>query len=98
MPDQPKAPVPPPISLDDDDEDRTAIGTPDFGSPKAPDPDGIPLGISLDADELNEPTDTVRTRAPDFEQPAPKDGAAISLDDEDDEERTQIEKRPGPPR
>lgn len=60
--------------------------------PPVPEPDGIDLfGDDDDRTELSVPDHGAPAA------PARAPGGAISLDD-DDEDRTQIEKKPGPPR
>ena len=64
--------------------------------PPAPPPVPEPDGIDLFGDDDDERTELA---TPDLgsSTPAQAPGGAISLDEED-EERTQIEKKPGPPR
>ena len=98
MPDKPKSPALPfdlpenPIggrAFGDDDEDSTSVsGAPVF-DPPAQDPAALSLRGFGDDDDS-----TSVSGAPTFDPPE-HDPAAISLDD-DDEDRTVVDKRPGP--
>jgi hypothetical protein len=80
------------MAFGDDDEDSTSVtGAPTFDPPPQ-DPPAPRLGAAFGDDDEDS---TSVTGAPTFDPPE-HDPAAISLDDDADEDRTTVDKRPGP--